>query len=41
MGIPEINSKIITPPAKLDKVPLNAIPIAKPAAPKMVIKEVI
>ena len=36
-----LNTNTITPPAKFCKVPDKAIPTAKPAAPKIAIKEVI
>ena len=36
-----LKNKIITPPARFDKVPENAIPIASPTAPNKATKDVI
>jgi hypothetical protein len=36
-----LKSKIITQPAKFCRVPDKAIPIAKPAAPRIAINEVV
>ncbi len=36
-----LSSKIITPPAKLERLPCRAMPMASPAAPRRAIKEVV